>query len=582
MADKINRRDFLKTAARAALGTTVLGAAGACSRDRGLGLFEPVPQDENPYGRIDNELVSYANKYVGLVQDLANAQLDACLTHSELESTIDEMYHGAMQIAERTPAPAYGKKKAYSGTSLAADSSSVDSTVYRIQPGDSDANGVDNIFDLLHILRVLSGKASPTEGTDANQDGKYNIFDVLELLKILRDPNNDRLGPTIDLLLENEPLEDAVTLRREADGYFNLKIYVDDERSGVHSYKVTVTPEGEESWEYVNSPEIELPALDGAYDIKVEAKDMVGNTSILERTFTSVPLNAFYGSVTETLSRRGLGGLEVELTLPGGEKHTANTNHQGVYSFNVPTPAGYSTIKIAGHQSGHEPMYNYENNWVELNKASKEDVQMIYEAEDPDNPGYDLLEHLKWVNGNGTTPGERNIRWRDDLYPLKVFWDRENAPSNELVDMLKGGWDLWEEVMNEQLPDMDFQELFEEVMEMPEMGIHCTWDYDRYAQFVFEEGEPYQYSTKGRVDWNGDAVSRNINLPGVEPGYAALAAHEFGHALGVSHSPKDNHIMGYNYTTEGIMRPAPFEALTAAVVYRLKTGTILLNYKKEG
>ncbi|MFC1537755.1 S8 family serine peptidase [Gemmatimonadota bacterium] len=52
--------------------------------------------------------------------------------------------------------------------------------------GDVDQNGKANIFDLLKLLRLLSGQdTSPSPCADLNGDLQLNIFDLLELLKIL-------------------------------------------------------------------------------------------------------------------------------------------------------------------------------------------------------------------------------------------------------------------------------------------------------------------------------------------------------------------------------------------------------------
>ena len=52
-------------------------------------------------------------------------------------------------------------------------------------PGDVSGDGAINIFDLLDLLKVLSGQIEPLPGSDCDQNGSVNIFDLLELLKIL-------------------------------------------------------------------------------------------------------------------------------------------------------------------------------------------------------------------------------------------------------------------------------------------------------------------------------------------------------------------------------------------------------------
>jgi subtilisin family serine protease len=58
-----------------------------------------------------------------------------------------------------------------------------------IMAGDGNLDGEVNIFDLIYVLKVLSGKEtpSPAQATalDLDNNGKINIFDLLEMLKLL-------------------------------------------------------------------------------------------------------------------------------------------------------------------------------------------------------------------------------------------------------------------------------------------------------------------------------------------------------------------------------------------------------------
>ena len=58
-------------------------------------------------------------------------------------------------------------------------------TVAEFQKGDVSGDGNVNIFDLLDLLKVLSGTGTAGGAADVNSDGKTDIFDLLELLKTL-------------------------------------------------------------------------------------------------------------------------------------------------------------------------------------------------------------------------------------------------------------------------------------------------------------------------------------------------------------------------------------------------------------
>ena len=56
---------------------------------------------------------------------------------------------------------------------------------YTGQPGDVNGDTKVDIFDLLELLKVLSGKVQPTISSDVNTNGKTDIFDLLEILRQL-------------------------------------------------------------------------------------------------------------------------------------------------------------------------------------------------------------------------------------------------------------------------------------------------------------------------------------------------------------------------------------------------------------
>ncbi len=71
--------------------------------------------------------------------------------------------------------------------SLKAATAPGDSTGTQPQYGDVDQNGSINIFDLLAILRRISGSKQLTEYSDLDSNGKTDIFDLLALLRLFGD-----------------------------------------------------------------------------------------------------------------------------------------------------------------------------------------------------------------------------------------------------------------------------------------------------------------------------------------------------------------------------------------------------------
>jgi hypothetical protein len=52
-------------------------------------------------------------------------------------------------------------------------------------PGDVDGNGKLDIFDLVEMIKILSGRASEGPCSDLDRSGRTDIFDLIELLHYL-------------------------------------------------------------------------------------------------------------------------------------------------------------------------------------------------------------------------------------------------------------------------------------------------------------------------------------------------------------------------------------------------------------
>ena len=72
-------------------------------------------------------------------------------------------------------------------TTVTIDATSQDGTltISEFAQGDASGDGKVDIFDVLSVLKALSGIAT-VGPSDVNGDGKTNIFDVLEVLKLLK------------------------------------------------------------------------------------------------------------------------------------------------------------------------------------------------------------------------------------------------------------------------------------------------------------------------------------------------------------------------------------------------------------
>ena len=72
---------------------------------------------------------------------------------------------------------------------------------------DVDRDGKINIFDLLSILRQISGEEPATEYSDLDGNGKTNIFDLIEFLSLFREKNEPfEIAASIGSHLLTEPV----------------------------------------------------------------------------------------------------------------------------------------------------------------------------------------------------------------------------------------------------------------------------------------------------------------------------------------------------------------------------------------
>ena len=86
----------------------------------------------------------------------------------------------------------YSLKGELEGYSFASGAVSVNSTVdgltltgRRGRPGDLDSDGTVDIFDLIGLLRIISGAEPESPSADLDRSGRVDIFDLIELLKLI-------------------------------------------------------------------------------------------------------------------------------------------------------------------------------------------------------------------------------------------------------------------------------------------------------------------------------------------------------------------------------------------------------------
>lgn len=145
---------------------------------------------------LDDELIASANSSGRLPIYMLHLNIDSMVAMNKISAGADrEVLEVKFEVgADVTPGElTIGLANADlvniaddDSTTVAIEVTSRDGTltVSEFAKGDVTGDGKVNIFDLLAVLKVLSG--TPSVGpSDVNGDGKTNIFDVLALLKLL-------------------------------------------------------------------------------------------------------------------------------------------------------------------------------------------------------------------------------------------------------------------------------------------------------------------------------------------------------------------------------------------------------------
>ena len=226
------------------------------------------------------------------------------------------------------------------------------------------------------------------------------------------------------------------------------------------------------------------------------------------------------------------------------------TDNNGAFDFQVPANTN-DTLKVISSE--------YYNLKLPVNTTasniSLNNVQMIKRYVDPIT-NEDLLTFMKNYM--------RESRWDDADLPIKV-WIDNNVPSPEYREKERLGLVSWDTAVNQWLPTDRKLVLSQVVSSDPTVGIRTDYVHNKDPEFSFNEGNVFR---KGIIVMNSlqgatsDAVSRTF-------------AHEFGHGLGIHHTPYSNHNM---YGTRLVL-PSPFEGLVVATKYKLKKDVVGLYNK---
>ena len=213
----MERRFFLERGIRGGLGFLITGAT-ACTKDNHFDIFTPR-----------NTLDDYLKKYTPLVENLYyNKQESSQFLYSSMLSDAQEV---SLDYSR-------------------SEGSKVKSTILAAaqDKGDVDNSGKTDIFDLLKLLKILSGREQPTPAADIDGNGIVNIFDLLDLLKILSGTYGKTIykGSLIDLF-SNEIIPEAdieildcsgnvISTQKAKNGSYNVSL-----ESSNDSYRLIFT-----------------------------------------------------------------------------------------------------------------------------------------------------------------------------------------------------------------------------------------------------------------------------------------------------------------------------------------------------
>ena len=139
---------------------------------------------------LDDEFIAVANSEGKLVVALLDTTLAAPMTVGAEKELLSVMF-AVDEEAELGDVPltlanvSFGTVVDTIGVDIVLNTQDGKVTIAEFQKGDVSGDGKVNIFDLLDLLKVLSGSGTAGGAVDVNGDGNINIFDLLELLKVL-------------------------------------------------------------------------------------------------------------------------------------------------------------------------------------------------------------------------------------------------------------------------------------------------------------------------------------------------------------------------------------------------------------
>jgi PKD repeat protein len=281
----------------------------------------------------------------------------------------------------------------------------------------------------------------------------------------------------------------------------------------------------------------------GSTSIDFTVEDQDGRKTTKRTNVTESPMTDIKGYFEKVLEGTRIPG--VPISYGGVSRGNSDSN----WNFDFQVPISSDTLKVNSSQFYNVKLpINANGQDVNLNN-----LQMIERYIDPITKE-DLLEFMnKYMQPS---------RWDDSDLPIPVLI-HNNSPSPEYEEAVRRGIMSWDTAVNQWLPEGRKLVLAQIVNTDPATGIRVDYNaLNQDPEFGFIN--PESIFKKGVIKMNpaqvgfqlGDAISRT-------------SAHEFGHGLGVNHTPYLNQNM---YGSRVL--PSPFEGLVVATKYKLKKDAV--------
>jgi hypothetical protein len=292
--------------------------------------------------------------------------------------------------------------------------------------------------------------------------------------------------------------------------------------------------------------------------VAVRAVDDFGNYSALANTLSGIVKgNDMVLTIRDAVDGDPVRGVRVQMV---GRHHVSDINGQ---VFFTTLPHGSGRIEVRDEDNPNDYGVYYDILTAPFVIVDERAIELWAVPDIPlQSTDYESFLHfMQSITNPGGATGHLLRNWNE---PIDVYVEPFVNNGLDYEAVVKSALRLWETVIG--------MDLFRLVDARPEFGFWVT-----YSSGVTRDRYEVVETTTNQLTVLGRIIHRTHYTPEIQESFHTIAAHEIGHALGLSHSTDSIHLM-VGGSAASVLQPSTDEIKLIRAMYRMPRGQSMQWY----